>query len=227
LKSSCTPSRAARHDILRRLAPPLRHDMVVHLQALTMMADLLAARLERGALAQETLQDAVSRMATLARDAVRNCADAAGWLEQAPEDTTTAKAAITECVHLLATSLSFRGFALQPHAVQEASLPLARAPLRLLLAASVFGLADSAAQPGAIVLRSEAVDGRVELQARFGAKAADTFTMPYEAGECTLRWSEVEALAAECDAVLERDASCVVLRMPCVALTTPLKMAPV
>ena len=42
-------ARAAQHDILRRLAPPLRHDMVVHLQSLGMMAEALIARMERGA----------------------------------------------------------------------------------------------------------------------------------------------------------------------------------
>ncbi|HYE40801.1 MAG TPA: hypothetical protein VEB23_12765, partial [Ramlibacter sp.] len=41
-------ARAAQHDILRRLAPPLRHDMVVHLQSLGMMAEALNARIERG-----------------------------------------------------------------------------------------------------------------------------------------------------------------------------------
>ena len=53
-------ARAAQHDILRRLAPPLRHDMVVHLQSLGMMAEALSARMERGGVAPEELQASVS-----------------------------------------------------------------------------------------------------------------------------------------------------------------------
>ena len=128
MKASSTLARAARHDVLRRLAPPLRHDMVVHLQALTMMADLLSARLERGGLAQESLQDAVSRMALLARDAVQSCVDASGWLQQAPEETITAKDAVGECIHLLATSLSFRGFALHHYYLDQRIWHVRREP---------------------------------------------------------------------------------------------------
>jgi hypothetical protein len=66
-------ARAAQHDILRRLTPPLRHDMVVHLQSLGMMAEALGARVERGAVEQEDLQGSVSKLNRLARQAVARC----------------------------------------------------------------------------------------------------------------------------------------------------------
>ncbi|HVE54697.1 MAG TPA: hypothetical protein VNB23_15050, partial [Ramlibacter sp.] len=55
-------ARAAQHDILRRLTPPLRHDMVVHLQSLGMMAEALSARMERGSVASDDLQGSVSKL---------------------------------------------------------------------------------------------------------------------------------------------------------------------
>lgn len=41
-----TSAESARYAVLRRIGPALRHDLVVHLQALAMMSEVLAARLD-------------------------------------------------------------------------------------------------------------------------------------------------------------------------------------
>src|SRR3954469_17635163 len=43
-----TSAEAARYGVLRRLAPALKHDMVVNLQAVAMMAEVMGAKLEKG-----------------------------------------------------------------------------------------------------------------------------------------------------------------------------------
>src|SRR4051812_49615183 len=65
-----TNAEAARYSVLRRLAPALKHDMVVHLQAVAMMAEVLTARIEKGSPSVAELEGSISKMNRLARDAV-------------------------------------------------------------------------------------------------------------------------------------------------------------
>src|SRR5690606_16196408 len=83
----CSLAHAARHDILRRLAPALRHDMVVPLQSLGMTMEALSARLDRGTLTDQDLNAAVSKLNRLTRQAVANCLDVASWMEPCEDDS--------------------------------------------------------------------------------------------------------------------------------------------
>ena len=65
-----TAGEAARYAVLRRIGPALKHDLVVHLQAVAMMAEVLAARLDKGAPSPEDLQQQVGRIHRVAREAV-------------------------------------------------------------------------------------------------------------------------------------------------------------
>jgi hypothetical protein len=99
-------ARAAQHDILRRLTPPLKHDMVVHLQSLGMMAEALSARMERQAVPADELQSSVSRLNRLSRQAVARCLEVCTWMEPAEHDATSLREAVSEVVRLLSTSLN-------------------------------------------------------------------------------------------------------------------------
>ena len=57
------------YGVLRRLAPSLKHDMVVNLQAVAMMAEMLNARIERGSVNPADLQSNISKLNRLAREA--------------------------------------------------------------------------------------------------------------------------------------------------------------
>jgi len=72
---------AARYGVLRRLAPALKHDMVVNLQAISMMAEVLNAKLERGSPAPAEFHASIAKLNRLAREAVANCLKVASWLE--------------------------------------------------------------------------------------------------------------------------------------------------
>jgi hypothetical protein len=219
-------ARAARHDILRRLAPPLRHDMVVPLQSLGMMAEALNARLERGAIPPEDLQAMVSKLNRLSRQAVATCVDVSTWMQPSEDDAAGVREGVDECVRLLSTSLNFRGFALRAE-LAAGEFDVSRFALRFLLPAAIFSLVDAAPAPGDIVLRTELASSHAVVAVEYLPQAEGSFTQLHESGDTPLAWPEVQALAAEEGVELLRNGSTIVLRLPRAVVTTPLKMVPV
>jgi hypothetical protein len=219
-------ARAARHDILRRLAPPLRHDMVVHLQSLGMMAEALTARLERGTIEQDDLRGSVSKLNRLSRQAVATCLQVASWMQPADDDTTQLREGVEECVRLLSTSLNFRGFDLRTE-LGEGDFEVSRCAMRFLLAAAVLTLTDSATCPGEITIRTEFSSTHGVVAVDYVAQPDSAFTQLHESGEAPLAWVEVQALAADESVELLRNGQAIILRLPRAEITSPLKMVPV
>lgn len=219
-------ARAARHDILRRLAPPLRHDMVVHLQSLGMMAEALTARLERGTIERDDLQGSVSKLNRLSRQAVATCLQVASWMQPLEDDTIQLREGVEECVRLLSTSLNFRGFDLRTE-LADGDFEVSRCAMRFLLAAAVLTLTDAANAPGDITIRTEFSSSHGVVAVDYVAQPEGVFTQLHESGDAPLAWAEVQALAAEESVELLRNGSAIILRLPRAEVTTPLKMVPV
>lgn len=217
---------AARHDILRRLAPALRHDMVVPLQSLGMTMEALSARLDRGAVAPKDLQAAVSKLNRLTRNAVASCLRVATWMEPSDDDSVPVHEGVDECVRLLASSLNFRGFHLRSE-VPELPMDVSRCALRFLLGASLLTLADHAPGTGEIVLNAELAVGHAVVSVAWHAEADGAPMQVHDAGQATLSWTEVQALAAIEAVELRRSPTEIILRIPRAVVTTPLKMVPV
>lgn len=219
-------ARAAQQDILRRLTPPLRHDMVVHLQSLGMMAEALGARMERGSVDSDDLQGSVSKLNRLSRQAVARCLEVCTWMEAGEDDTATLREGVSEVVRLLSTGLNFRGFELRME-LGEGEFEVSRSAARFLVAAAILTLADSAAAPGEITLRTELSSSHGVVAIEYQAQSEGTFTQLHEPGEAPLAWAEVQALAQQHDVELIRNRQAIVLRLPRAVVTTPLKMVPV
>ena len=219
-------ARAARYDSLRRLAPPLRHDMVVHLQSLGMMTEALSARMERGAVAGEDLASSVSKLNRLSRQAVARCLETCTWMEPGEDDTVTLRDGVAEIVRLLSTSLNFRGFDLRLEP-GEGTLAVERSALRYLLAAAILALADAAPGPGEVLVRAEPSSAHGVIAVEYQPQAEGSFTQLHEPGGAPLSWVEVQALATQHDVELLRSGQAIILRLPRAVVTTPLKMAPV
>ncbi|GAB3666113.1 hypothetical protein [Ramlibacter alkalitolerans] len=219
-------ARAAQHDILRRLTPPLRHDMVVHLQSLGMMAEALSARMDRGAVAPEDLQSSVSKLNRLSRQAVARCLEVCTWMEPGEDDNIGLREGVSEVVRLLSTSLNFRGFDLRPE-MAEGEFEVSRSAVRFLLAAAILTLADAAPGPGEIAVRTEASSPHGVIAVEYQPQPEGTFTQLHESGEAPLSWPEVQALATQHRVELVRHRQTIVLRLPRAVVTTPLKMVPV
>ena len=221
-------ARAAQHDILRRLTPPLRHDMVVHLQSLGMMAEALGARMDRGAIAQEDLQSSVSKLNRLSRQAVARCLDVCTWMEPGEDDTIALREGVSEVVRLLSTSLNFRGFDLRIEPGEDdGAFDVSRSALRFLLAAAILTLADAAPGPGAIAVRTGPASSHGVIAAAYRPQPDGGFTQLQEAQHGPLAWTEVQALAAQHGVELQHDGPAIVLRLPRAVVTAPLKMVPV
>jgi hypothetical protein len=219
-------ARAAQQDILRRLTPPLRHDMVVHLQSLGMMAEALSARMERGSVDSDDLQGSVSKLNRLSRQAVARCLEVCTWMEPGEDDTATLREGVSEVTRLLSTSLNFRGFGLRPE-LGDGEFDVSRSAVRFLLSAAILTLADSAAAPGEIVVRTEFSSTHGVVAVEYQPQPEGTFTQLHEPGEAPLAWTEVQALALQHDVELLRNGQTIMLRLPRAVVTTPLKMVPV
>src|SRR6185369_3591056 len=108
-----TSAEAARYALLRRLAPPMRHHLVVNLQPIGMIYEVMDRRLRAATPDLAILQDSAGKINTFAKAALASCVDVVGWI--APDDAvaTPVPQTVRECVGLLATSFSFRGYALR------------------------------------------------------------------------------------------------------------------
>ena len=219
-------ARAAQHDILRRLTPPLRHDMVVPLQSLGMMAEALGARMDRGAVAPEDLHAAVSKLNRLSRQAVARCLEVCTWMQAGEDDSVALREGVAEVLRLLSTSLSFRGFDLRTEP-GDADFEVSRSAVRFLLSAALLTLADAAPGPGELVVRAERSASHGVVAVEYRPQPEGPSTQPHDPGDAPLAWPEVQALALQHGVELLRNGQAIVLRLPRAVVTSPLKMVPV
>ena len=217
---------AARYSILRRLAPALKHDMVVNLQAVAMMAEVLNARLERGLGNPNELQKSVSKINRLAREAVMTCLDVAAWIEPGEDEGIRLREGVEECVALLAGNFNFRGFSIG-NEVPDIDFQVSREALRNLLSAALITLTDSASTPAEVLVKAEVSAGFAVLTVRCEARESDPETLPFVVTYRQLDWSDVQALAVAESVELFRTAEQIVMRIPRAVATTPLQIVPV
>jgi C4-dicarboxylate-specific signal transduction histidine kinase len=218
---------AARYAILRRLAPALKHDMVVPLQAVTMMAEVLDARLERDAPEMAELHRSISKINRLAREAVGRCIDVAAWIAPGDEHPIALHEGVRDCIALLASGLGFRGFSLA-NRVEPSGFEVSRAALRNLLAAALVGLADGAPRPGELSISAEVSGASVLVTVRLVLQPEDEELPPsFEVIGPPLDWGDVQALALAESVELLRTHDQVAMRMGRAVTTSPLQIAPV
>ena len=217
---------AARYSVLRRLAPALKHDMVVNLQAVAMMAEVLNARLERGLDNPNELQKSVSKINRMAREAVMTCLDVAAWIEPGEDEGIRLREGVDECVALLAGNFNFRGFSIS-NDVPDVDFDVSREALRNLLSASLITLTDSSAAPVEVLVKAEVSGGFAVLTVRCEARESDPDALPFAVTYRQLDWSDVQALAVAESVELFRTSDQIVMRIPRAVATTPLQIVPV
>ncbi|HVZ45084.1 MAG TPA: hypothetical protein VHA82_14835 [Ramlibacter sp.] len=221
---------AAEQAVLRRVAPALKHDMVVHLQAAAMLAEMLNARVERGLLNPQDLQANLGKLNRLAREAVAGCLKVINWIDCPPEESVAVHEGVRECAGLLAASFNFRGFTIVDD-VASTEFEVGRRALRHLLAASLLTLADEARDTGELVIESEIGASHAVVSVRWQARPRDPdSTIPPASGTAPRQlvdWSEVQALAAAEGTEVTRTPERIAIRLPRAVVTSPLQMAPV
>lgn len=220
-----TSAEAARYSILRRLAPALKHDMVVNLQAVAMMAEVLNARLEKGPAASGDFQGSISKMNRLARDAVMTCLKVAAWIEPAEEESIRLRDGVEECVSLLRSSLNFRGFSVE-NQVPDTEFEVSRFALRNLLAASLIGLTDAAQESCTVAVTAEVSSGFAVITLRCQPPEGEPDAPVADPVFRELDWSDVQALAVAEGVELFRTQEQIVMRVPRMLTSGPLQIAP-
>jgi hypothetical protein len=203
---------AARYALLRRLAFAMRHHMVVHLQPIGMITEVLERRLQSATPDVAHVHESMTKINGFSRAAVQSCLDVVTWL--APEESAAIAldAGVQECVALLRSSFSFRGFALKDE-VGELSLPVGRAGLRNTLPACLLALTDRAGSPADVTVSARADQGRVQLSVALQpteGPAGFAGDQPYR----MLEWREVDALARAEGIGLERHGDTIRLAVP-------------
>lgn len=215
---------AARYGVLRRLAPALKHDMVVNLQAISMMAEVLNARLERGSPAPAEFQSSISKLNRLARDAVMNCLKVAAWIEPGEDEGVRLAKGIDDCLALLETNFNFRGFRIVKE-LPDSEFQVWRVPLRNLFVASLIALTDAAPGPCEVHVKAEILNGHAEISVRITPRQAEFEVLPFGPSYRQLEWADVQALATAESVELVRGSDQIAMRMPRAVPTAPLRIA--
>lgn len=216
---------AARYSVLRRLAPALKHDMVVNLQAVAMLAEVLNARLERGLTSASEFQKGISKINRLARDAVMTCLDVAAWIEPGEGEGIRLSDGVTECVGLLAGNFNFRGFSIR-NEVPDVEFEVSREALRNLLSAALITLTDTATTPTEVLIKAEVAAGFAVLTIRSEARDCDPEVKPFSVSYRQLDWTDVQALAVAESVELFRTTDQIVMRFPRAVATSALQIVP-
>lgn len=196
---------AARYALLRRLTLAMRHRMVVHLHPIGLITQVIERRLRDTAPDIARIGEDLGKVNDFARSAVDANLDVVSWLAPDAARVASLEAGIEECVALLGSHFSFRGFQLR-HEAGAHGHQVSQAAIRTLLPALLFGVSDEAQAPAEIVLRSEreAPAVQVELRAAPGG-AGESALPPYR----PLGWPEIGALAVAEGAHLERSENAV------------------
>jgi hypothetical protein len=203
---------AARYALLRRLAPSMRHHLVVNLQPIGMIYEVMERRLRAPEPDLAHVQDSANKINGFAKAALNSCLDVVSWL--APDDTVTVPvdAAVRECAALLATSLGFRGYALR-NDVGPLEGVVRRSGIRVALSGALVHATDHAAAPADLELTAanEGGHARVTVQVR-ATRGERGFSG--ETNYRKLSWADLQALAAADGVQVAREGDRVDLRLP-------------
>ena len=185
---------SARYALLRRLAPSMRHHLVVNLQPIGMIYEVIDRRLRAADPDLAEVHESAHKINGFARAALNSCLDVVTWLAPDGEATTTPADGVRECLGLLATSLTFRGYSVR-HEVADIPGQVRRPAIRSVLTAALIHVTDENAPPADLVISAEPADGAVTLTITFRPTEGDQGFAP-ETTYRRIEWADVEALAA-------------------------------
>ncbi len=186
---------AVRYAVLQRIAPALRHDMVVNLQPIGMIYELMEHRVAHQRVDMAVLQEGSAKMSRFARAALTCCTDTATWLERDPGVMTSVTEGVGESIALLCRTFGFMGFKLV-NEVRGKAERVPRDALRHVLTAALLAAADTARGVSDVTLSSTSTAHEVVLVLTVAAQAGKRSPpQPFEEAYRRLDWDDVEAVA--------------------------------
>ena len=212
---SVARAEAAHYALLRRLAPSMRHHLVVNLQPIGMIYEVMDRRLRAPTPDLASVHDSAQKINGFARAALDSCLDVITWLAPDHSATTPGAEGVRECVGLLATSLGFRGYAIR-NEVGDIAGEVSRASLRQLLTSALLHLTDQSPPPADLVLTAATESGGLRLTLVLRPSTGSQ-GFAAEASYRTLEWSDVEAIAQAESVQVQRDGHTIRLLIPLAA----------
>ena len=151
---------AACYALLRRLAPAMRHHLVVNLQPIGMIYEVLERRLQSATPDLGQVRESAAKINGFTRAAVRSCLDVITWLAPEENATSTVAEAVEECLGLLNGNLNFRGFSINNECAGVLA-SVSRPAVRCLLTSAMLACTDinpiatarARTQPGAVLCK--------------------------------------------------------------------------
>jgi hypothetical protein len=203
IASSQAAAESARYTLLRRLAPSMRHHLVVNLQPIGMIYEVMDRRLRAPQPDLATVHDSAHKINGFARAALNSCLDVVSWL--APEEGATASVqdGVRECASLLATSLGFRGYALRNEVTGVDGL-VRRSAVRNMVSGMLIHATDVNPPPADLVLTAQPLARGARLVLTLRPSTGDK-GFAAEPGYRRLSWDDVQALAQAEGVELERE----------------------
>jgi hypothetical protein len=209
---SVARAEAARYALLRRLAPSMRHHLVVNLQPIGMIYEVMDRRLRAPTPDLASVHESAQKINGFARAALSSCLDVVTWLAPDHSATTPVADGVRECIGLLATSLGFRGYAVR-NEVGDLPGEVSRGSLRNILTSALIHSTDQNAPPADLVLSANAQPQGLELSLTL-RPTEGSHGFANEAGYRKLDWADVQALA-EAEAVeVHRDGKSIRMLIP-------------
>jgi hypothetical protein len=189
-----TRAEAARYALLRRLAPSMRHHLVVNLQPIGMIYEVMERRLRVPEPNFAEVHEGAHKINGFARAALNSCLDVVTWL--APEEgaVSTLEEGARESLGLLTTSLTFRGYAVR-NELGHTNGEVRRSAIRNVLTAAIIHLTDVNPPAADLVLTAEAGSDAAELTLTIRPNESEA-GFPTESSYRPLDASDLDALAA-------------------------------
>jgi hypothetical protein len=212
---------AAHYALLRRLAPVIRHNIAGTLQPIAMVAAMLERRLQKVDADPEALLKNARDIVALSKEAAASSVDLMSWLAPKDKRFIQADEGITECLGMVVTQLSFKGFSVVDN-TGSLAVQLPQSALRNVLTAAIITLTDTAATPGKVLIGAELKGDTVSLHIELKApdaieslRAADK--PPYR----LLEWRDVQLLAQHESVRMTREENRLTLQFEAAATADP------
>jgi len=210
--ASSPAAEAARYALLRRLAPSMRHHLVVHLQPIGMVYEIMERRLRAPEPNLADVHEGAQKINSYARAALTSCLDVITWLAPDDKARTTAADGLAEILLLVQTGFTFRGFALRDE-LGEVGGEVNRAAFRNVVSGALFHLTDDNTPPAQIAITGEGTNTALVLTLALSAATGEPgfATAP---SYRPLTWADLQALAESESAQLEREGSRLRISLP-------------
>ena len=184
---------AARHRLLRRLAPALRHDLLGALQVPEFMLGMIEKRLRSANPDLFNIREDVALLRIASDKALSSSMSVMSWIEPDGAQTADVDTAVFDCLAMLSSPLKLRGFNLVNDVV-GINGRLSVTAVRQVLSAALIALSDQSEAPAALLVEAQAMPGHIELSIFLcPTDKAPTFFGAKE--DRPLGWHDVEALA--------------------------------